>query len=682
VQLSAYDEAYAAAENADRAYPLTWPGMIQRVAQLTKGIDLANEEVNYKLQLAGKLATARDKLLKGEDPWLESLSAALRNRQNNLINYRVTDRLLSWLRDNRKKGALVLRALWASSGDSPTSRLRAFLEALPGDAVAGPGARLDVASTLLMAISAADCPPIRQTAFSEAFRLTGVRPIATKPESAFYERSLAYLDELIRLARETGIDGITNRLDAQGAIWHVSHKSEMLRAPSAAPSSIASAQATSPSILRRDVAAFYDGKEKNWALYFDERLVSSGLARRELLRRVVRELIARGESPDTLKSIAHAPNMFFDLPESASAKEIEAEARRLRPDDPRAMSRFDCKPEHSIRHGERVYILFNNNSPAKLAALAGFASSKGVTWIRGPGRPEAVNPSTYSIDDLAAEAFVARRELARMLAGLERRRNIVLQGPPGVGKSFLAKRLAFALIGTRAEDNVQVIQFHQSYAYEDFIQGWRPTATGGFSLRNGVFHQFCAKARTRPQELFVFVIDEINRGNLSKIFGELMLLIEADKRGPEFAVQLTYDESTAAFFVPENVYIIGLMNTADRSLALVDYALRRRFAFISLAPGFATPGFAALLRAHGIGEDMVSRIVMGIPAINEGIEADTKNLGPGFMIGHSFFCPRGRVDDAELWYQSIIRDEIQPLLEEYWFDDAARVSTCVEKLLQ
>ena len=216
-----------------------------------------------------------------------------------------------------------------------------------------------------------------------------------------------------------------------------------------------------------------------------------------------------------------------------------------------------------------------------------------------------------------------------------------------------------------------MIQFHQSFAYEDFIQGYRPKADGGFELRNGAFYAFCREAAKKENgdKRYVFIIDEVNRGNLSKIFGELMMLIEGDKRGCEYAIPLTYSPEDEPFYVPENLYLVGMMNTADRSLAMVDYALRRRFAFIRLQPAFGTDQFSNFLLEAGVEEALVSRIVDRLSRLNHKIRSDRKNLGPGFEIGHSFFCPRDEDEQLdESWYEAIIRREIAPLLREYWFD--------------
>ena len=289
---------------------------------------------------------------------------------------------------------------------------------------------------------------------------------------------------------------------------------------------------------------------------------------------------------------------------------------------------------------------------------------------------------TYTFDDALNEVFVEEEKLKNILYSLSNKKNLILQGPPGTGKTYIAKRLAYLLFGVKDASRIEMVQFHQSYTYEDFIQGYRPDGTG-FKLKNGLFYKFCKTARNDPSNKYVFIIDEINRGNLSKVFGELMMLIEADKRGPEWAIPLTYsDSSEDAFYVPENVYILGLMNTADRSLAMVDYALRRRFAFVDLEPGFGTQAFRQHMQSHGASSELIQRITKKMKLINETIEKDSTNLGKGYCIGHSFFCVAphaGGIDDG--WYRQVVETEIAPLLKEYWFDDTSKAHSLIKDIL-
>lgn len=291
------------------------------------------------------------------------------------------------------------------------------------------------------------------------------------------------------------------------------------------------------------------------------------------------------------------------------------------------------------------------------------------------------NPYTY--DEALKDLFMGKSELEIVINTAKSKKNIILQGPPGVGKTFVSKRLAYLIMSEKDPSKTEFVQFHQSYSYEDFVQGWRPNSTGGFNLKNGSFYDFCEKARKDLSKSYVFIIDEINRGNLSKIFGELLMLIEGDKRGSENAIKLTYSEfETSRFSVPENIFIIGLMNTADRSLALVDYALRRRFAFFNLSPQFESDKFQSAIVDAGGSLALVQKIRSRIGALNQVITNERRDLGPGFQIGHSYFCPSGPIDSDNAWYANVINTEIKPLIEEYWFDSPEKVDTLTAQLLQ
>lgn len=282
---------------------------------------------------------------------------------------------------------------------------------------------------------------------------------------------------------------------------------------------------------------------------------------------------------------------------------------------------------------------------------------------------DAEKPASYGAEKFLEQVFISEDKYREMVSVLEKKKNIILTGAPGVGKTFAARRLAWAMMGERDDERVEFIQFHQSYAYEDFICGYKPSTDGGFVLREGVFYTFCKKAENDPDRPYFFIIDEVNRGNISKIFGELLMLIEADKRGDQaYAVRLAY-KPDEMFTVPKNLHVIGLMNTADRSLAMMDYALRRRFSFVSMEPGFDSEGFAALVS----GDDKMQRLVDAVKKLNEVIVADA-SLGKGFVIGHSFFC--GRLSPEE-----IVRYDIGPTLDEYWFDNQSKAEEERTKLL-
>jgi MoxR-like ATPase len=284
--------------------------------------------------------------------------------------------------------------------------------------------------------------------------------------------------------------------------------------------------------------------------------------------------------------------------------------------------------------------------------------------------PIQVEEQPYGVDDAMSGLFLPKEEFERTLSIWRVKKNIILQGPPGVGKTFVGKRLAYALMKYQAPSRVETIQFHQSYGYEDFVQGYRPTPGGSFVLKDGIFVRFRNAALVDPNNDYVLIIDEINRGNLSTIFGELMMLIEFDKRHSSWGTRLSYaQQSDPQFYVPENLYVIGTMNTADRSLTQFDYALRRRFAFITLNPEFSSLGFTIALQNAGVPNQLTAAIIARMKALNDVIASDVLNLGRGFQIGHSFFVPREVNGYFSGWYEQIIETEIRPLLEEYWFDD-------------
>ena len=273
----------------------------------------------------------------------------------------------------------------------------------------------------------------------------------------------------------------------------------------------------------------------------------------------------------------------------------------------------------------------------------------------------------YNFADDPDKPFISEEKFNEVVELLFRKKNIILQGAPSVGKTFLARKVAYQLIGQMKDENIETVQFHQSYSYEDFMQGIRPTTSGEFKVRNGIFYNFCERAKENAEETYVFIIDEINRGNLSKVFGELMMLIESDKRSPRYALKLTYsEEESLKFYVPENVYIIGCMNTADRSIAIVDYALRRRFAFCPIEPELGE-SFKAFLCSE-LSKEFVNKICDKLNRVNS-IIRETSSLGIGLEIGHSYFCQISSVDDENEWWKSICKYELFPYLQEICFEN-------------
>lgn len=276
----------------------------------------------------------------------------------------------------------------------------------------------------------------------------------------------------------------------------------------------------------------------------------------------------------------------------------------------------------------------------------------------------------YDKSDFLTDVFIPETQYNKMVSLLRRKKNIILKGAPGVGKTFMAKRLAYSMMGEKDNKRINIIQFHQSYSYEDFIEGFRPNEIT-YNIEKGIFYHFCKLAENDKNNDYFFIIDEINRGNLSKIFGELLMLIENDKRNEK--INLLY--SNVPFHVPDNIYIIGMMNTADRSLAMIDYALRRRFAFCSILPAFESKQFKEY--QSSLNSDKFNKLIDVIKKLNEDIDNDP-SLGAGFKIGHSYFCNLENANDNEL--SSIVEYEILPLIEEYWFDDVDKYNIWADKL--
>ena len=318
-------------------------------------------------------------------------------------------------------------------------------------------------------------------------------------------------------------------------------------------------------------------------------------------------------------------------------------------------------------------------TPDQLNALIGIEDSHSPSSVdeRSGNNDLDEADEHYTSADFLDEVFLRPEDLEQMLGLLRRKKNLILQGAPGTGKTFAAKRLAYALMSQADDSRVEVVQFHQSTAYEDVVVGLRPTAEGGFAAAEGVFARFCRRAAADPGRDYVFIIDEINRANISKAFGELLMLIEAEHRGEALRLPV----SGELLSVPKRLHIIGMMNTADRGLALIDYALRRRFAFFEMWPALDHPGF--LRHVEAVGSARLEALVDVVRRLNQRI-AEDEALGPGFQIGHSYLClpaagpenPAG--SDADV--TSVVRYELEPLVREYWFDNPAAMDESIHEL--
>lgn len=293
----------------------------------------------------------------------------------------------------------------------------------------------------------------------------------------------------------------------------------------------------------------------------------------------------------------------------------------------------------------------------------------------------------YTKEDFLKEVFMDEEKYEVVKNTLIRKKNIILQGVPGVGKTFCAKKLFYSIIGKKDDTKIKTVQFHQSYSYEDFIQGFRPNNVGKFELKNGVFYNLVKEAReeyekaeqeNRKAQKYCIIIDEINRGNLSKVFGELMMLIESDKRKKEWALTLTYSPEED-FYIPKNLYIIGTMNTADRSLTMIDYALRRRFSFITLEPAFENKKLENyLIDDEGIDDEFATKITQMYIQLNRFIKDRFKN--DNFVIGHSYFINQLDRDKLESSYNEIVQYDIKPMLEEYFFGEKEKIDEALDKI--
>ena len=348
-------------------------------------------------------------------------------------------------------------------------------------------------------------------------------------------------------------------------------------------------------------------------------------------------------------------------------------------------------PSNPVISGEAYFKLRNRIEEyfaSDDAAVTSFPELAYAAWDYGKDRSDLIadegseeSPSSesefgvfYDINSIIEErCFVDEPDLTNMLEVLKKKKNLILQGPPGTGKTWLAKRLAFVLQGRKSPERVVVSQFHENMSYEDFVRGYRPDKDGALLLVDGPFMQLINEAKANPTGKYVFVIEELNRGNPTQIFGEMLTLLESDKRNSNEAMRITYQtDPNERVYIPENLFVIGTMNQADRSLAVMDFAFRRRFGFINLKPNFGDK-WKQWLEDYGLKKSESSKLAVAVSVLNDSIAADPE-LGPAYCIGHSFFTPTSAISDYEIWLQRVVSSELEPTLSEYWFDNSDKVS--------
>lgn len=692
-------------------WPVEWMASTDRWDEYVHWISVAvtdprfdELERDYKLSLAGQLKQARESFLAGRDGWRALLARAFKSGDNNIIDWRAYDDFLKWMAADGAGATRTIGLLW-SDRTVDEDAVTEFVRDLSSQFKIGTSMALTIASVLLMAVDATVYPPYRRTAFSSNFALVGY-PDSPKdaPAGQVWAYAMSFLDRVREECEKRGV-ALRDRLDAQGAVWTVrgpgapKHWPEEQRRAFAEYRGDVSEEA---SAVEQDEAANVNSQAiqywkiapgenaRLWESWVTEGICTigwedmgdlTGLTRDEFDERMaaVAGDLEWGAGARQIWNFARIPAGSM-IVANRGTSEILGFGKVSGP--------YYFVPD--IEHGHRLTVEWFDTAPRKVdeggwrRTMVPLTKERFEHFLSLPAAAELQDVDTrpvarraFTIEDAMDGLFMDRHRFEQILGSLKRKKNVILEGPPGVGKTFVARRLANALVGF--EGNVEWVQFHQSYSYEDFVQGWRPNEEGRFALRDGPFRQFVGRALDAQNERFVLVIDEINRGNLSKIFGELMMLIEGDKRDAQWQMRLTY--SDAPFFVPPNVYVIGTMNTADRSLAMVDYALRRRFTFHALRPEFGD-SFREHLLGREVSPALVDRIIESMSKLNQQIESDTRHLGRGFVIGHSFFVPGSDVRPDDGWFAEVVEHEIEPLIQEYWSDRPEKAREMLEVFAQ
>ncbi|MXX99608.1 MAG: AAA domain-containing protein [Chloroflexi bacterium] len=641
-----------------------WSELAESARELVASGSLDQVENQYKLEQGRSLASVRDSFLSGEDGWLESLEKGL---GSNLLHYINRDKLIRWIQEEPSQASAALRSIWVDDVSGGEARIRAFCQLLPSQVIGGLGSRTNLASVLLMAIDTENYPPFRIRVFQRAYGAFGFgAPSGNLDEAGIYGYALAFLDALMRDADASDIR-VRHRLDAQSLVWALLGDS--------------GAKSTNPSASRENsgnkpvwLMALGPGSQ-HWdschsggiaAIGWDDLGDLGSYQSREDIAAMglkVHDSLAcwqfsRGMQLGDVILVRGGRNHIVGAGLVTSDYRFEAsrsEFRHVRDVD------WKVRTEpRTFRSDGRLLPVKTLTNVSDYEYSADAKSILGWNWDKPPAPP--AKPA--SIDVLADNLHLPDASfLERIIVLLRDKKQVIFQGPPGTGKTFIAIEVAKYWAGS--DDRVTLVQFHPSYAYEDFIQGYRPciltSGRPGFELRDGPLLAAAQRARDNPDTPHVLVIDEINRGNLAKVFGELYFLLEYRDR----PVRMQYQDSDRdGFTLPDNLYIIGTMNTADRSIALVDAALRRRFYFVEFHPD-EEPVRGVLRRWVGRNAPDVAWLADAVERANE-LLADDRHAA----IGPSYFMKKGLGESAvrRIWRHSVL-----PYIEERLFGEHERL---------
>lgn len=652
-----------------------WDAFMHWASRFATDVDLDHEERDYKVQTAERLADALRQLEQGAESWPTTMRSALN------VNLVDTFFRVAFFNDLRERTDEVGAAIMALLGPGPRAEaLDAFhhdLKSISGRGAYTTGNATALGSLLFMSQDVAEYPPYRPTPVSKALELTGRASPAAAP-SARFEALLELCDEVLERAADVGVE-LRDRLDAQGLIWTTvsadppTSWSEADRAalaawrggtvsdvaPSRRSAWLVRSHGASETWLRDQVVSLDAG---------DLREVEQGTDVDEL-RRIVDDDFA--STPYTIKArLVDEFHAFLNRMRDGDLV-VTVDGPTVRVGTLVGEAQYVADAHQPVLVRSAAWTVRRDVTELSSTLTAALQSAEDIVdlsshlpeieGLRSAAAPVAPSPQVrLAMPDeaLSRRLHIDLAWLRECAQVVEERRQLIFYGPPGTGKTFLALAMAEHMSSDRSR--VRLVQFHPAYSYEDFFEGYRPTPEGTFALRPGPLRKVVDLARRDPGTAYFLVIDEINRGNLAKVFGELYFLLEYRDQ----QIDLLYGADDAVgFTLPENVYIIGTMNTADRSIALVDTAMRRRFAFVELHPS-SEPVAGLLrrwLRASTAPEDAADLL----DALNERIGDPEAAVGPAY-----FMKPGGQTADgiARVW-----RTGILPLLEERHYGDGTDI---------